>query len=254
MKRIVYSIFTDNVDEHPSADNFKKSQFIKYKTKILRAQKDYAKICNASYKLFETKNTNYNNIQFEKLYLFDELANEFDEILYLDFDVIPVKNSIIFDKFNLNTLCACTIDKVKDTLIELRKIKYMNEMNMFIKTTSKNAMLSIHNINGTNDLINTGVLMANKNVIKVIDLKNKIKEADTTFGMACEDNLYYEEITKHWIKNNEAYLTYIVERYNIPFTNIGIMWNYIMNHKIKNINPNAYFIHLISKEFEKCLE
>jgi len=28
MRRIVYSIFTNKIDEHPSADNFKKDQFI----------------------------------------------------------------------------------------------------------------------------------------------------------------------------------------------------------------------------------
>mgnify|MGYP005709883159 CR=1 FL=1 len=60
MRRIVYSIFTNKIDEHPSADNFKKNQFVKYKNKIIEAQSKYAKICNASYKLFETTNTNYN--------------------------------------------------------------------------------------------------------------------------------------------------------------------------------------------------
>ena len=254
MKRIVYSIFTSKLEKHPSANDFKKNQFLKYKKNIIKAQETYAKTCDAYYKLFETKLNNYNDIQFQKLYLFEELANEYDEILYLDFDVIPIKNTVIFDKFNLNTLCACTIDKVKDTLIELRTIEYMDEMNMFIKTTSKNAMLAIHDINGKNDLINTGVLLSNSNLIKSIKLSDKINEADKTFKVACEDNLYYEEITKHWIKNNEAYLSYIVERYNIPFTNIGILWNYIMNHKIKDKNPSAYFLHVISKEFEKCLE
>ena len=33
--------------------------------------------------------------------MFDELENDNDEVLYLDFDVIPIKNSIIFDVKNI---------------------------------------------------------------------------------------------------------------------------------------------------------
>ena len=40
MKRIVYSIFTENLKEHISASNFKKQQFIKYKDKIISCQKN----------------------------------------------------------------------------------------------------------------------------------------------------------------------------------------------------------------------
>ena len=252
--RSVYSIFTNKIDKHPSADNFKKNQFVKYKNKIIEAQSKYAKICNASYKLFETTNTNYNEIQFEKLYLFDELANDYDEVLYLDFDVIPIKNSIIFERFNLNTMCACSINKHEEFIHKLNEVKNLTEMHMFIKTTSKKAMLSIHDINGSDDLINTGVLLANKKVIKSIDLKNNLKEASVTFNKSKDDNIYYDDITKLWIKNNEAFFSYIIEKYNIPYTNIGILWNFILNHKIKTVNPSAYFVHVISKEFERIFE
>ena len=61
MKRIVYSIFTSKLEKHPSANNFKKNQFLKYKKNIIKAQETYAKTCDAYYKLFETKLNNYND-------------------------------------------------------------------------------------------------------------------------------------------------------------------------------------------------
>ena len=151
-------------------------------------------------------------------------------------------------------MCACSINKHEEFIHKLNEVKNLTEMHMFIKTTSKKAMLSIHDINGSDDLINTGVLLANKKVIKSIDLKNTLKEASLTFNKSKDDKIYYEDITKLWIENNEAFFSYIIEKYNIPYTNIGILWNFILNHKIKNVNPSAYFLHVISKEFEKCLE
>ena len=73
MKRIVYSIYTNEVNEHTSTNDFKKSQFKKYKEKIIKSQKDYANLCNADYKLFNTEITNYDNIQFEKIFLLEKL-------------------------------------------------------------------------------------------------------------------------------------------------------------------------------------
>jgi len=42
VKRIVYSIYTNEVDEHTSTNDFKKSQFKKYKEKI---KNNLSKLC-----------------------------------------------------------------------------------------------------------------------------------------------------------------------------------------------------------------
>ena len=48
----------------------------------------------------------YDNIQYYKLHLLKELAKEYDEVLYLDFDVIPMQPINFFTAFDLQSyLC-----------------------------------------------------------------------------------------------------------------------------------------------------
>ena len=103
MKRIVFSIYTSDIEKNnTSTTPFKRSQFEKYKDQLEDRQRKYAEICNAHYKLFQANNTDFIDIQFEKLILFTELAKEYDEVLYLDFDVIPMTNKVLFDSFDFS--------------------------------------------------------------------------------------------------------------------------------------------------------
>ena len=68
MKRIIYSIYTNTVNNHSSVNDFKKSQFEKYKKQIKKSQEDYAKLCDADYKLYKTRIVDYDKIQFPITY------------------------------------------------------------------------------------------------------------------------------------------------------------------------------------------
>ena len=68
MKRIVFSIYTSDIEKNnTSTTPFKRSQFEKYKDQLEDRQRKYAEICNAHYKLFRANNTDFIDIQFEKL-------------------------------------------------------------------------------------------------------------------------------------------------------------------------------------------
>ena len=71
-----------------SANDYKRSQFEKYKGQITESQKHYANICKADYNLFETDITDYDKVQFKKILLLEELSNDYDEILYFDFETL----------------------------------------------------------------------------------------------------------------------------------------------------------------------
>ena len=113
-----------------SANDYKRSQFEKYKSQITESQKHYANICKADYNLFETDITDYDKVQFKKILLLEELSNDYDEILYFDFDVVPQTNKIFFDdidenliaskKLNFNTFQVLEIDKFEKFLKSLR--------------------------------------------------------------------------------------------------------------------------------------
>jgi len=252
MKRIIYSLYTDNVLEHSSVPDYKRNQFVKFRDQIIKSHKSYAKICNADYKLFTTSVTDYDLIQFEKIYLLEKLVKEYDEVVYFDFDIVPQTTKSIFESFDLNSFCAYGIIKkpTSDQMNSRLKNDSWHKMDMYSKTCAKNAMLLLDDINGNDEMINTGVIAANKNAIQELKFSERYKYCHDKFEQAQIDNLYPEEINKSWIHNNEVYISYMIERFNIPYTNIGIQWNFILDRTCPNPSDAAYILHHVNKEFE----
>jgi len=252
VKRIIYSIYTNKLDEHMSANDYKRSQFEKYKSQITESQKHYANICKADYNLFETDITDYDKVQFKKILLLEELSNDYDEILYFDFDVVPQTNKIFFDEFDLNNICAHSLNRVLVEKVIRKKLVRddFDKMNMFIKTCCKCAMLLHDDISGNEYIMNTGVLGANKKAISNLKFSERMNIMSKKFNQAVEDNLYPEEINKWWMPNNEVYMSYLLERYNIPHTNIGMQWNFMLDGYSPKPSSAAHVLHHIRKEFE----
>ena len=252
MKRIIYSIYTPTVDKHDSSTDYKKSQFEKYKTKLEQVQKDYASFCKADYSLIETSETNYDKIQFDKLIKLQELSYDYDEVLYLDFDVIPKTTTNIFDNFDTSKICVYNIPRELDA----KKFKWeldddnFHPLNVWVKCTIKKAMLLLDDITGTDALINTGVVLGSKESIKRLDWVGRLDECLEVYKEACEDNVYPDEVSRVWKPNNEAFFSYLIERYNIPMINIGISWNYILNQDITTYTDAVHFVHQVNKDFK----
>ena len=242
-KRLIFSLYTDKVDPHTSATDQKKQSFAEYKDRIKTVQQDYAKICNADYTLFNTTNTSYIDIQFEKLFKLEEMVEEYDEVLYLDFDVIPYTKVNFFDMFDLNTLC------VYSSPTELLKKPEWHPMDPYVKMSCKKAMLLIEDIVGTSEIFNTGVTALNKRSASLLRFKDRFTEYKESFKLAQEDNLYPFEMSSIWQLNNEVYASYIVEKYNIPTTNIGMPWNFIVDYGMPIPSAGAYFHHCVNKNF-----
>ena len=251
MKRIIYSIYTNNLDPHSSAPDHKRSQFEKWKSEIEESQKQYALLCGADYCLHTTETTCYNNIQFEKLIKLEEYAKDYDEILYLDFDVVPHTKVNYFEYHDMSHLTGHALDRTPD-LNQFSKIvrNGLHNQNMFAKTCAKNAMLLLDSIKGNSLIINTGVIGCNKNIAYEIDFLNRLSFLHETLDEAKEDNLYPKEISDGFFHNNEVYISYIVERFNIPFTNIGMPWNFILDGYCGTPSSAAHLVHHVNKEFE----
>ena len=251
MKRIIYSLYTDNVLEHSSVPDYKRNQFKKYKNNIIDAQKQYASYCNADYELFNTDCCDYDLIQFRKIFLLEELCKKYDEVVYFDFDVVPQTTKSIFDSFDLNNICAYGIVKkpTSDQMYSRLKNDSWHKMDMYGKTCAKKAMLLLDDINGNDEMINTGVIAANKKSIQALNFSERFLECRNKFEEAKEDNVYPEEINKSWIHNNEVYISYIIEKYSVPYTNIGIQWNFILDQSCPIPSAAAFILHHVNKQF-----
>mgnify|MGYP001035834640 FL=1 len=134
----------------------------------------------------------------------------------------------------------------------LRQDNFDNQ-NIFCKTCAKNAMLLLDNQIGTNKLYNTGVVVGGSEVIKRLQFGENLESLNTLLDEARDDCLYPIEISKHFVYNNEVYVTYLIEKNNIPYTDMGIQWNSILDKFQKEPVDSAYFFHCVNKEFERTL-
>ena len=94
-----------------SSTDYKKNQFKKYKLHLETKQLEYATKVSADYKLYIIKETDYDKIQFMKLNKLEELSKIYDEVLYLDFDVIPQTDVNFFEYFDMNKINAYSMSR-----------------------------------------------------------------------------------------------------------------------------------------------
>lgn len=251
MKRIIFSIYKKDIDKHTSVPEYKRTQFIKYKDQIIANHKSYAKICNADYKLYTEIDSNYDIIQFQKINIMKNLTEKYDEVLYLDFDIIIKTDKSFFENFDLNKICVYNIKThiEKDVYGHRMRDDNWHPMDMYVKACCKNAMLLLQDKVSSDLIVNTGVIGVNKKSAGLINFS----ECHSVFSNAKKDTIYPYEISKRWKPNNEVYLSYLLERYDLPYTNIGLQWNFILDHTHKKYSPVAHFYHCVNKDFNFVL-
>lgn len=259
MKNIIFSIWSDlKTTDHISAPDWKQESFRKFKHKLVERQKEYAKHCGAEYFLFEAKSTDYVDVQFDKILKFEELTKEYDKVVYFDLDIIPITKNNIFEQFDFNYPCVYdyNVDFKDDTWKEwlrhqYRKKNIIDPMSRYSKVALKKAMLLIEDVVGNDRLCNTAVVCGNKNAANLLKYSERISDLDKTLLEAKNDTLYPREYYKGWVRNNEVYFSFILEKYNIKYNNIGIQWNYILDEFISEFTYGVHLIHQVNKDFEK---
>ncbi len=259
-KNIIYSVWSDLTEEHASVTDYKKESVKKYKHTLIELKKKYALLCNADYEVFNPTSTDYVNVQFDKIFKLEELSKYYDNVVYFDMDIIPITKKNIFKSFNFNKV------SIYDYTIEINSRKnikhiseitkdnqYISPMMMYSKVCAKNAMLMIDDIVGSENIVNTGVICANKNSVEKLSFTERMNDMNKKLSLAIEDNLYPDLMSKAWIKNNEVYFSYLLEKYNIEFNNIGIQWNYILDDIITETTSGAHLIHQVNKDFHETI-
>jgi len=259
-KNIIFSVWSDLTEQHMSVSDYKKKSFQVYKNKLIELQKKYAHYCKADYELFKPISTDYVNVQFDKIFKLEELCEYYDNVVYFDLDVIPNTHYNIFNSFNFDNVCIYEYpinisDRItmRDISNHIRKRGLIPSMNRYSKVCAKNAMLLINDIVGNENIVNTGVICANKNSVDNLKFTERINKMNKVFKLAIKDNLYPKEMSQGWVKNNEVYFSYLLEQYKIKFNNIGIQWNYILDNLISKPTDAAHLIHQVNKDFHDTI-
>ena len=198
MKRVIYSLYIDIPKEEldifdknllkdgaPPTNYVTKQQLKNHYDDLLACKEAYALANKIDFKMFEYDLnymnyqqqmqskypylTTYNVINFYKIHLLYELSKEYDEVLYLDFDVVPMKYDNFFKHWDLSKGIAVLNNNDRKTLIENVSDTSQTIRSPSSKYFNAQAMLFEKGLSSENDVINTGIIGASAKHLK--DLK-----------------------------------------------------------------------------------
>tara|TARA_B100000035_G_scaffold266597_1_gene239346 strand:+ start:1887 stop:2735 length:849 start_codon:yes stop_codon:yes gene_type:complete len=275
MSKVIYSLYVDvpaeehygqSKNQHDTKDkaSITVNAFKKHYKKLIDTKRHYANIIGADFKMYEYDNqyqtfeknlksdfpelTGYEIINFYKIHLLYELAKNYDEILYLDFDAVPLTTDSFFEAWDLTKgICVYNnndhVDKKRTVNSSIRSpsAKYFN----------CHAMLMNTGYNPKNDVINTGIIGARKeDIIKLdffggfkdtIDLMTKLRDDDS--------GLYPQNILDMFRYDNETIFSYKKEINKINIQWLNHKWHYFLDNQ-KFIPENTKIVHAICKDFD----
>ena len=196
--------------------------------------------------------TTYNIVNFYKLKLLYELANDYDEILYLDFDVVCLSKDNFFDNWNLNKGIA-----VFDNTFKVNTMETITKQTQTIRSpTSKyyntQAMLIEKGLSPENKVINTGIIGANKEHINKLkyfdDFDNDIK---TMKNLTLNYDVFPKKIVDFFGYDNETLFSVKLNEHKVPVQWLDNQWHYFFDRQ-GFIPKETKFVHAINKDFDCC--
>ena len=289
MRRIIFSIFIDipkeDLDnpgwynaEGKMQDTDKSKQtkdyFAKYSNKLKARQVKYARIIGVDYVLHEYDNdykqyVNYfkNNypqisiydiINFYKHELMKRYAHKYDEVCYLDFDVIPNTAKSIFDIVKHNEF-GCADSNREAEWGKKVEVKYYNTCirNPSSKYWNCHAMLNEIGLDPDTDVFNTGIMVAASKMIKRLDYFGEFEEVLDLMSKVKYDksSMYPHNIQRIFNYDNETVFAFKRVVNNIKIKYLGNDWHHkVQDEKWYVFNENAKMYHVINKRFGKFLK
>jgi len=302
MKRVVYSLYIDipkdDLDLFDSNILKKGDTPTNYRTKdkfkihygdLIASKEIYANKIGADFKMFEYDTdwiiyseklkaeypylTAYNIVNFYKIHLLYELSKEYDEILYLDFDVVPMQDVDFFEHWDLTKGIAVlnnnnkinTIEQITDTSQTIRSpsSKYYNAQ----------AMLFELGLSTKNDVINTGIIGINKDHLQKLDYFGKFEQdltlmthlsvqTETEIAVGKDGhpqireknnkfltNIFPEKVRQYFGWDNETLFSVKLKVNKVPVQWLDDKWHYFLYNQ-GFIPKETILCHTINKDFD----
>ena len=281
MSRVIYSFYIDipekeldifdrdvlKKDEVPR-NIITKIQFKDNYFKLLANKKWYAESIGVPFMMFEYDLryqkfekeikklypfiTTYNIVNFYKLQLLYDLSKNFDEILYLDFDVVCLTKDNFFDNWNLDKGIAVYDNSYKVNTMETITKQTQTIRSPTAKYYNAQAMLIDKNLSPENKVINTGIIGVNKehlNKLKYFDdFDNDIK---TMKNLTTNYDVFPKKIVDFFGYDNETLFSVKLNEHNVPVQWLDNQWHYFFDRQ-GFIPKETKFVHAINKKFDVC--
>ena len=287
--RIIFSVYIDfdknEFDKNYDLDkNIKNKKQFKDNYNFLKSfQEKYAQHLGIDYILYENDDSwkqykkyfennhsyisKYNIVNFYKIKLMYDLAKTYDEILYLDFDVVPLTNDNIFNSIDFSNGIACKINHERDpqNYLILSTPKILKQREKAFKKTgitfserdprSKywncRALLIEKGFTGDNDVYNTGIVLANKDQLNKLDYFNNFNNTlEFMHEVKTNEGLWPLFIQKSFGYDNETLFSFKMKVNNVNLIQLDDVWHWSFRRDINWIPRKTKIVHVINKNFE----
>lgn len=262
MKRVIFTIW-DEIKKEISGPTEMEAKNIynmdmanslmlnEYFDKLVKNKNDYADLIGAKFICFvdEMKNfdieadTEFTKVNLFKHHMMAKLAEEYDEVMYVDMDVVFNTDLNVFNELDLSKGIYVK-DQDKDILCKEKSEIILSQIGKRAPTLKY--FITKDLLNGKdNHVMNTGIMIGNSDHIRKIKFIERYEEAKNKINVLKTEP---ELINKYYYPNNESIFSYILEKYNVPYVLLDESW-----HKIYDDTPEEGLtgncIHFINKQF-----
>ena len=275
MKRVIYSLYVDvPATEHygqskQKSDTVAKAQitvkaFKKHYKRLIDSKRKYANRIGAGFIMFENdkqyktyeKNlrkdfpelTGYEIVNFYKIHLLYHLAKKYDEILYLDFDAVPVTTDSFFDIWDIQNHIA--VYNQNHMIVKNREVK-QSIRSPSAKYFNCQAMLIEKSLDPRNDVINTAIIGASKKQILKLDFFGGFKDTIDLMTKLRTDKsgLYPQNILDMFRYDNETIFSYKVNVNKVGIQWLDRRWHYFLDTQ-HFVPKETKIVHCVCKDFD----
>lgn len=288
MKRVIYSIYIDipqgELDWQPpyhgekeSKNDKSKREFAKHYEWLVNRQREYAESIGVDYKIFLDDDqwkdfksdyqkrypflTTYNIVNFYKIHLMYYLKDQYDEILYIDLDVVPFTKISFFDEWDLQSAVAIKRNahgaETSHEHISRQEERFLaTGKNHSIRSpaakfwNSRAMLMEYDKFIDEPSVFNTGIVGISRKHLEQMDYFNDFDTFLEVMTELKEDeySLWPTYIQSIFGWDNET--LWGVKHYlnDVPTEWLDGRWHYFMD-KMNLIPENVRFVHVINKEF-----
>lgn len=258
MKRIIFTSYDDlKTNNLSKLDSTAENQIADYFDRLVENKKNYAKSICVDFKLYHntmqdfavTGELEFTKVNLYKHHLMHELAKQYDEVMYVDMDVVFNTTKNVFEELQLDQ--GIHVIHQDEEILS----KNINEI-LFQKLGLRNSTLKYHItkdlLDGKdNHVINTGVIIGKSEHLKQIklverlpDIIEKINDLKNQIGSG-KDFVY---LRGYYYPNNESVFSYILEEYDIPYIIMDKKWHTICDYVARQ-KSEAEIYHFVNKNF-----
>ena len=194
--------------------------------------------------------TTYNVINFYKIHLLYELAKVYDEIVYLDFDVVPMKYDNFFKHWDLTKGIAVLNNNDRKTLIENVSDTSQTIRSPSSKYFNAQAMLFEKGMSIENDVINTGIIGINRDHLnKLAYFENFDENLNMMTDLTKDSDIFPAKIRQYFGWDNETLFSVKLKENKVPVQWLDDKWHYFF--AFQGFIPNDTILcHVICKDFD----